>query len=145
MTDDRPRTPRSGIPHKDYAQRKTSPGYAIPDFVEPEATGNYEGEELARIRARRKTDQRVAHLEKRLDEAVADSKALSETVTDLRIDVREMRAEVRTLIKHVETSITEAHNTERVRISSGAKTVAGIVAAAGTALAAYLAGSAGCA
>jgi hypothetical protein len=67
MTDDRPRTPRSGVPHKDYSGRKTSPGYAIPDFVEPEATGNYEGEELARIRAHREPPERMAHLERRVD------------------------------------------------------------------------------
>jgi hypothetical protein len=137
MTDDRPRTPRSGIPHKDYSGRKTSPGYAIPDFVEPEATGNYEGEELARIRARRPTSERLARLEEKHD-------GLVETVTDVRVSIGAMSGKLDTVLTHVTATHREHQATERTRISSRAKVVGGIVTTLGAVIAAYLAGSAGC-
>jgi hypothetical protein len=97
---------------------------AVPAFIEEEATGRYEGEDLKRIRAKRKTDERVARLEDKHD-------SLAETVTEIRVDVGEMRAEVRTLVKHVEAALTEQHQTERVRINGRTKIIAGAIGAIG--------------
>jgi uncharacterized coiled-coil protein SlyX len=96
----------------------------VPAFVEEEATGRYEGEDLKRIRAKRKTDERVARLEDKHD-------ALAETVTEIRVDVGEMRAEVRTLVKHVEAALVEQHQTERVRINGRTQIIAGAIGAIG--------------
>jgi hypothetical protein len=130
---DRPRTPRSGVPHKDYTGRKTSPGYAIPDFVEPEATGNYEGEELARIRARRPTSERLRRLEEKHD-------ALSETVIDLRVGIGTMSGKLDTVLTHVTATHREQQVTERTRISSRAKIIVGVVGAVCAAIGAAITG-----
>jgi len=53
---------------------------AIPANVEEELTGNYKGEELAGRRALRPTDQRVAHLETRVDGVISD-------IGDMRAEV----------------------------------------------------------
>jgi hypothetical protein len=61
-------------------ERDRAADAAIPASVEEELTGNYKGEELERRRALRPTDQRVAHLETRVDGVISD--------------IGEMRAEV---------------------------------------------------
>jgi hypothetical protein len=94
------------------------------EFSNEPVTGVYEGEELARIRARRPTDERIGRLEDKHDKLVG-------TVTEARLDIAEMRAEVRTLIKHVESALTESHRTERVRIGSRAKVIVAVVGAIG--------------
>jgi hypothetical protein len=120
---------------------KHTPRAGVPSFVEEEATGQCEGEELARIRSRRPTPTRLRKLEEDRDEDRRKHEALAREVTETRVLVGTMSGKLDTVLSHV----TETHATERVRISSTTKTVASIVAAVGTALAAYLAGSAGCA
>lgn len=51
-------------------------------------TGQYDGEELARMRARRPTDKRLARLESKYDD-------LAEVVTETRLEVKETRGEIR--------------------------------------------------
>lgn len=106
--------------------------------ISGEITGRYDGDELLQMRSKRPTDERIAKLEAKHD-------TLVETVTEVRLDVREMRAEVRTLVKHVELALSEQHKTERVRISSRAKLMIAIVGAVGTAIGVVVAALSGCA
>jgi len=54
----------------EYVPKHKTPPAGVPDFVTEECTGRYEGEELARRRAHRKTDERVARLEEKYDKLV---------------------------------------------------------------------------
>lgn len=114
------RTPPRGIDRDAYVPKHS----AAPEFVAEDVTGQYTGDELRTQRARRPTPERITRLEDKHDELVG-------TVTEVRLDVREMRAEVRTLIKHVETALTETHKTERIRIGSRAKVIVAVVGAVG--------------
>ncbi len=62
----------------------------VPGFVDEEFTGRYEGEDLARLRARRPTPERVSRLEKRVDKldkdmavGFAESKTRLDTLLEL--------------------------------------------------------------
>lgn len=122
---------RPGTHRDEYVPKHPSPVAGVPEFVAEPATGVVEGEALAAIRAKRPTDQRIAHIERRLDEAVADAKVTAREVTDIRIGVGELRAEVRTLAQHVVSALSEGHKTERVRIGSRAKVIVGVASALG--------------
>lgn len=106
--------------------------------ISGEITGNYTGPELLAMRSKRGTDERIGRLEEKHD-------TLVETVTEVRLDVREMRAEVRTLVKHVEASLSEQHKTERVRIDSRTKLMIAVVGAVGTAIGVIVTALSGCA
>jgi hypothetical protein len=68
------RVPRpSGHQDRDrYTEKHTprTPARGVPDFVEEECTGKYDGDELAVRRRRRSTEDRVGRIEIRLDGAV---------------------------------------------------------------------------
>ncbi len=68
---------------------------AAPVYVEPEATGNYEGEELRRIRARRPTPQRLERLEDKHDQLV-------ESVSDLREGFGRVEGQLAILVRHTD-------------------------------------------
>lgn len=117
-----------------------SPGVPLHEIPD-EVTGVLSGPALAEARSRRKTDQRIAHIEKRLDEVKEDGKATASEVTEIRVAVGEMRGELRTVLSH----IALGHQTEQVRIGSRAKVIIGIATAlAAIASAAVTAGLAGC-
>src|SRR5690606_34929288 len=104
-----------------------------PHEIPDEVTGRYEGEELARMRARRPTDRRIAHIEKRLDEAVLDGKTTAKEVTEIRVSVGKVESAVSGLGEKLDTALDfiklsqgEAHKTERARIGSRAKVIVGI-------------------
>jgi hypothetical protein len=97
---------------------------AVPAFIEEEATGRYEGETLAQMRAKRPTDKRVGRLEEKHDQ-------LAETVTKLRVDIGSMASKLDTVLDHVTAAHREQQQTERVRIGSRGKVIAAIATAAG--------------
>ena len=124
--------------------RPSTPAAGVDEFSCEPATGVIDDPyELAAARRRRPTDQRIAHIEKRLDEAVSDGKTTAREVNETRVIVGEMRGELRTALDHITATAREHHATNRVRISSTAKTIGAVVTALGVIAAAYL-GTSGC-
>lgn len=116
--------------------RRNTPAAGVDEFAVEPATGVIDDPaELAAARRRRPTDQRIAHIEKRLDEAVADGKTTADKVSQVAVAVGEMRGELRTVLSH----IALGHTTEQVRIGSRAKVIVGVVGALCTAIGAIVA------
>lgn len=67
---------------------------AAPVYVAEELTDRYEGEELAKQRTKRPTDERIGRLEQKSDETRADVKALTAIVTETRVEHGEAIARV---------------------------------------------------
>jgi hypothetical protein len=97
------------IPDRDVYTSKART--AVPEPVFDDATGRYEGEQLAQIRSRRPTEQRIAHIEKAHGE---------------------IRVELRTTVDFIKLSHGEQHKTERARIGSRTKIMVALFTAAGT-------------
>lgn len=72
-----------------------APQVAVPGEVFDEATGSYEGEALAQIRARRPTDERIGRLERKHDQLAGD-------VSDIKATVGEIRGEMKVWPKLIE-------------------------------------------
>jgi len=116
--------------------RRSTPAAGIDEFAVEPATGVIDDPaELAAVRRKRPTDQRIAHIEKRIDEVAADGKATASALTEIRVSVGEMRGELRTALNH----IALGHTTEQVRIGSRAKVIVGVVGAVCTAVGAVVA------
>ena len=111
---------------------------AAPEFVCEDITGQYEGDALRTERSKRPTDKRIARLEEKHD-------LLVKTVGETREDVAGMRGELRAFLVVVESERKAAHQTERVRITSRARIIVGIVGAIGVAIGAVITAMAGCA
>lgn len=125
--------------------RHPTPPAGVDEFAYEPATGVIDDpHELAAVRGRRRTDHRIAHIEKRLDEAVSDGKVTAKEVAETRVLVGTMSGKLDAALSHLETATREHHATERVRISSTGKTIVGVLAALAGIASAYLAGSAGC-
>ncbi len=110
-----PRPPHLG--DRGEVRRVVTPvhGVVLPEFVEPEATGNYEGEELQSIRERRPTPYRFKKVEQRVD--IID-KAFGEFRIEHAKDMGEVKGaigelvgEVSGLTRAVETSSQREHVT----------------------------------
>jgi len=126
---------RDVLVHK-HPRAESKPG--VPVEVEPEVTGQYEGEELARIRAKRPTHERLARMEAKHDR-------LAESVTGIDKTLAGMGGKLDTVLDFLKTDRDNHHTTERVRIGSRAKVIIGIATAlAAIASAAVTAGLAGC-
>ena len=124
--------------------RHPTPAAGVDEFSYEPATGVIDDpHELAAVRGRRRTDHRIAHIEKRLDEAVSDGKVTAKEVAETRVLVGTMSGKLDTALAHLEATSREHHATERARISSTAKTVGAIITALAAIVGAYLAGS-GC-
>jgi hypothetical protein len=67
-------TPPRGL--EVYPQLHTVAELAVPHEVEDKVTGVLEGEELREERAKRPTDERIAHVEERVDDVDKEIKAL---------------------------------------------------------------------
>jgi hypothetical protein len=116
--------------------RRSTPAAGVDEFAVEPATGVIDDpDELAAARRRRPTDKRIAHIEKRLDEAVSDGKKTADAVGKVAEGVAEMRGELRTALNH----IALGHATEQVRIGSRAKVIVGVVGAVCTAAGAIVA------
>jgi hypothetical protein len=95
-------------------------------------TGVYEGEELARIRARRPTDERIGRVEKKQDEDRADLKQLSTLVHETREDVASMRGELKVLpelVDLIKQQQTDALDERKHRRERWTKVIAGVFSA----------------
>lgn len=77
-------------------------------------------------------DERVTRLEDRHDE-------LADQVSDVRVVVGEMNGKLDAVLGHLQRSLSEQHQTERVRIGSRAKVIVGVVGALCTAAGAIVA------
>ncbi len=127
MSDDRklPPVPRPGT-HRDMYTPKH--GTRIPVEVPQEVTGQYEGEELAQIRARRPTDKRIARLEEKHDELKSDVKetktdvkALTTAVNQLAVAVADQGGQLKVLpelVEAVNNSITRAAARDHVTFTA---------------------------
>lgn len=129
--------------HRDRYVDKHTPRTGIPSPVDDEATGRCDGEELARIRSRRPTPDRLRRLEEDRDADRRRHDELAETVTETRVLVGTMSGKLDTVLAHLAATTREHHATERVRIGSTAKTIGAVVAALAAIVAAYF-GAAGC-
>jgi hypothetical protein len=118
------------IPDRDVYTSKARA--AVPEPVFDDATGRYEGEQLAQIRSRRPTEQRIAHIEKAQDEIRAEQKRQAETSVDMLVMLGEIRVELRTTVDFIKLSHGEQHKTERARIGSRTKIMVALFTAAGT-------------
>lgn len=67
-------------------KHRTPPAGTVVDFVAEDVTGQYQGAELARIRSRRPTPERIARLEAKHDQ-------LASIVTEMRVDVADIRGD----------------------------------------------------
>lgn len=90
--------------------------------ADEEITGVHEGAELARLRARRRTDERIARLEEKHD-------TLSAAVSDVRVTVGEMSGKLDTVLSHVIAAHQEQAKIEHARISSRARVIVGVASA----------------
>jgi predicted transcriptional regulator len=112
---------------------------AVPEFVAEEVTGQYQGEELAQMRARRPTDQRIARVEEKFD-------ALESTVSDMRVEVGKIDGKLDVLprlLSLLEGKNTNEHETKRQGMASRTKVIVTVVGAVGTAIGAVVAALAG--
>ena len=75
------RRPRTNPDRDVRVEKHATPPAGVPAFAEEECTGRYEGDDLARIRARRPTPERIAKLE-----AKHDSLALTVSRMDGKLD-----------------------------------------------------------
>jgi len=103
----RPATERGSPAHRDFSER-----------WDDDVTGKYEGEELERARARRKTDDRIARLEvkhDKLDEKVDRMEVVLARV-DSRTEAREQSdAELTSLLRE---QLRAKNDTERVKVTT---------------------------
>ena len=118
----RRRTPPGGIDRDVYVDK-----HATPEFIAEDVTGQYQGEELARFRARRPTDERIGRLEAKHDKLVETVGAVDKTVAN-------MAGKLETFLETIAADRREQHQTERMRIGSRAKVIIAIVGAIGKAI-----------
>lgn len=129
-------------------RHRSAPG-GIPEVHVDEVTGNYEGEELARMRSRRPTPERLRILEAKHD-------SLSGSVNAIRVDVAEMRGEMKALPKMLEllegkqaaavTANTNEHETKRLGMANRTKIILGVLSLLGSGgIGAIIAALSGCA
>jgi|ERR1043165_2466728 uncharacterized coiled-coil protein SlyX len=135
------RGPRWQVPGRDEYVSKQTPRAGVPAFVEEECTGKYEGEELARIRARRPTPERISKVEVRIDDIdstlVQTVKSLAETrETVARIDGK-MDA-LLDLGAKAEQERQARHAADIAAAESRRKFVIALIGALGTAVAAIV-------
>ena len=126
--------PRSHQDRDVFVDKRTPPG-GTPQFVDEECTGKYEGEDLARMRSRRPTPERISKLESKHDELV---KAFNDHRTESSAAMGRVEGKLDTAISF----ITEGGKTARARITTNGKVLIAIVGAAittiGTVLVAWL-------
>lgn len=115
------RRPRTNPDRDQYVEKHTPPA-GVPSFVDEECTGKYEGEQLARIRSRRPTPERISKLEIKHDELV-------KAFNDHRAESNETMGRVEGKLDTTLAFITDQGKTQRTRISANAKTIAAIVGA----------------
>ncbi len=135
-------------------ERTRSPARGVPvDF--DEITGNYEGEDLARMRALRPTPARLYLLEKKQDEDRDEHKALVEKVDGLAVTVASIDGKLSvlpdllTLLKGKQDAAVavakDNNETARLGISTRGKIIMAAIGLVSTALGALVASMAGCA
>ena len=137
MSDDRLKRQQSqterdieGWEARKQRERARSNPLGIPAVTCDEVTGNYEGEELARARARRPTPERLARLEEKHDD-------LAETVNELRVGVAKIDGKLDTLpellslLKGKQAAQVAAnadeHETKRQGMANRTKIVLGVL------------------
>lgn len=140
MPDDRPKRLQSQT-ERDLAgiaarrERHAAPAQGVPEFEVEEFTGRYEGEELAAMRKKRPTDERIGRLEEKHD-------SLTTTVNNLRVDVAsidgklDVLPELVSLLKGKTTAEAAAradeHATKRLGMTNRTKIVLGILGVLGS-------------
>jgi hypothetical protein len=117
---------------RDVFVRKTPPrSFAVPEPIEDEVTGKCEGDDLARLRGKRPTDERVSRLETKHDK-------LDDKVDAIDSKMSRMEGKLDTALAF----ITDRGQTQRTLISTNGKIIIAIVTSAlatiGTVLAAVL-------
>jgi hypothetical protein len=130
--------PRWQAPGRDVYVSKATPRMGVPEFVDEDATGKYEGEELARIRARRPITGRISKVEIRVDDIdntlIATIKSLAETREAVaRIDGK-MDA-LLDLGAKAEQERQARHTADLAAAESRRKFIIALIGALGTALA----------
>jgi hypothetical protein len=119
-----PKPPRTPTRDRDVYVAKT-PGRGVPDFVPDEVTGQYEGEDLARMRAKRPTDKRIEKLEAKHD-------SLDGKVDDIGNRMARMEGKLDTALSVLVPERQQVHATERHKVDSRTKVILAIVGGIGT-------------
>lgn len=117
---------------------RRSPALGVPAFPADEITGQYDGDDLAKARAQRPTDARIARVEKKQDEDRADHKALALIVTDIQIDVAGMRGELKVLpelVALIKGQHATEHETKRQGMTNRTKVILAVLTVITSALA----------
>jgi hypothetical protein len=107
-----------------------SPAQGVPAVVFDDVTGRYEGADLASMRARRPTPERISRLEKKQDDDRSELKALAMTVADLRVDVAGIDGKLDVLprlLSLIEGANTAEHETKRLGMATRTKIILAIV------------------
>ena len=152
MSDDRLKRQQSqterdieGWEARKQRERARSNPLGIPAVTCDDVTGNYEGEELARARARRPTPERLERLEKGRDEDRGDHKKLVEKVDGLSTAVARVEGKLDLLPKLV--SLLEGkEETKRQGMANRTKIILGLLSLLGSGgIGAIIAALSGCA
>jgi seryl-tRNA synthetase len=80
------------------ARRERDAASMVPEFLQDDITGKYEGEELEAQRERRPVTDRINRLEKKHDDLRVD---LKDVRVDFKSDLKDVRADVKELSDHV--------------------------------------------
>ena len=125
---------------RDLYPRKTPPqghpaaALAIPHHVEERGTGVVEGDELRQVRESRSPNERVGHVELRVDAVVADIGKIKGDIGELRGDVHGIRdmlerdLEERRFNRQLQVQTeTNQVGLEKVRLTSRAKVTVAII------------------
>jgi hypothetical protein len=111
---------------------------AVPEFVPDEVTGQYEGEDLARMRAKRPTDKRLEKLEEKHD-------SLDGKVDDIGNRMARMEGKLDTALSVLVPERQQVHQTERHKVDARTKVIIAIVGGVGTLIGLIASTLAGCA
>jgi hypothetical protein len=112
---------------------------AVPSFED--ITNQYQGEDLERARAKRPTDKRIAHLEKKHDDLARVVGGLEKGVANIdgKLDVLPQ------LLELLKGKNADEHATKRHRMTSHEKVLAAAIAAIGAVITALIVSGSGCA
>lgn len=78
---------------RDVLVRKDTPRAGVPETWDDGITGNYDGDDLRRMRAMREDGDRLARLEDKDDKHEEDISAIKDSLADVKLSVADIRGE----------------------------------------------------
>lgn len=113
--------------------RSAPRGVPIGEFEDGPVTGNYEGDELAAMRAQRPIEKRISRIEQKQDADREDLKELTRSVAATREDVAAIKGELKVLPELV-SLIKGSQETERQGMAGRTKIILAVISLLATGL-----------